>query len=164
MTMRRRVSSWLGVAALGLLVGASAGVARAQEHPEHPTDKPKLESKGVTIPELADAITEYVKKDSALKGGFFFVYDPVDKAPLALTLDHVHTERLSRVGPNTYFACADFKATDGKIYDLDVFMQGPERESLQVTEVAVHKKAGIERYTWYEEGGVWKKKLVAAGK
>ena len=164
MTMRHRVSSYLWVAALGLLVAASAVRVRAQEHPEHPTNKPKLETKGVSIPDLADAITDYVKKDAALKGGFFFVYDPVDKAPLALTLDHVHTERLSRVGPDTYFACADFQAPDGKLYDLDVFMQGPERESLQVTQVAVHKKAGAARYNWQEEGGVWKKMPVAAGK
>ena len=33
----------------------------------------------------------------------------------------------------------------------------------RVTEVTVHKKMGAERYTWFEEGGIWQKKPVKAG-
>jgi hypothetical protein len=163
MSLRRLISSFL-IAVLALLGAASAGPLWAQEHPEHPehpTDKPKAE--GVSMADLADAITDYVKKDAVLKGGFFLVYDTEDKAPLALTLDRVHTERLSRVGDETYFACADFKTADGTVYDLDVFMKGKGKKSLQVTEVTVHKKMGAERYTWFEEGGIWQKKPVKAG-
>ncbi len=148
-----------------LLVGGSARSALlAQEHPEHPEkSQAKPKAAGVSMSDLADAITDYVKKDTALKGGFFLVYDPADTMPLALTLDHVHTERLSRVSEQTYFACADFKTTNGKVYDLDVFMRGPDKQSLEVKEISIHKKNGTERYTWYEQGGIWKKKPAKAG-
>lgn len=168
MTLRRLISIFIFlVAALALLGGAGGASSRlwAQEHPEHPRGEhptaPKAD-KGVSMADLAAAITDYVTKDAALKGGFFLVYDTVDKAPLALTLDHVHTEKLARVGEETYFACADFKTPDGKVYDLDVFMKGSSKKSLQVTEVSVHKKAGVERYTWFEEDEIWNKKPVKA--
>jgi len=108
--------------------------------------------------DLAKAIEGYVQKDAALKGGYFVVYDPVAKQPLALTLVKVHKDRLSKMGDDTYFACADFTTPDGKVYDLDVFMQGADAGSLKATEVSVHKEAGKARYGWAEENGIWKKK------
>ena len=39
-------------------------------------------------------------------------------------------------------------------------MKGPGKDKLEVTEVSIHKEGGKERYTWYEEGGIWKKKPV----
>lgn len=80
---------------------------------------------------------------------------------LKLKLDRVHRERLSRVGENTYFACADFITPDGKVYDLDVFMEGTDKDNMKFSKFTIHKEAGKERYTWYEEGGLWKQKLVA---
>ena len=146
----------------------------AGEHPEHPaTDEkehPDKEHKehpeGKTTPiskeSLAEAIEEYVEQDAALKGGYFLVYDKEQKNSLILELEKVHKERLSKIGEDVYFACADFKTPQGKIYDLDIFMQGPDKEHLKVTEVAVHKEDGKPRYTWYEEEGIWKKKPAGA--
>jgi hypothetical protein len=64
---------------------------------------------------------------------------------------------LASLGNQTYFACADFKADNGKIYDLDVFMKGESVDELTPTEVSVHKEDGVERYTWVEKRGVWRK-------
>ncbi len=72
----------------------------------------------------------------------------------------MHKDRLSRVGKEVYFACADFRTPAGKVYDLDIFMKGPAKDRLQVTEIAIHKEQGEPRYTWHEEGGIWKKKPV----
>jgi hypothetical protein len=41
-------------------------------------------------------------------------------------------------------------------------MEGPDKEHLTTTEVTVHKKDGKARYTWHEEGGLWKKKQAGA--
>jgi len=133
--------------------------ALAQEHPEHPT---KPASKTSAEPELtketlALAITNYVKKDSDTKGGYFLIYDGKAKKPLALTLTKVHQDKLSKVGEGLYFACSDFKATDGKTYDLDFFMKDTDG-NLAVTEIMIHKENGSPRYAWYEEGGIWKRK------
>ena len=86
------------------------------------------------------------------------VYDKDADKPLALVLEKVHKNRLSKVGPSVYFACADFKTPEGKVYDLDVFMNGWDKHHIKVSEITVHKESGKERYTWYEEDGLWKKK------
>lgn len=148
---------------VGLL--AIAGAVNAGEHPaEHPQEHPaEAKASALTKEELAEAISSYVEQDAALKGGFFLVYDTVARKPLALTLKKVHTDRLSLIGDQVYFACADFETPAGRVYDLDIFMRGPDREHLEVTEVAVHKEAGAERYTWLEKDGVWKKVPAASG-
>jgi hypothetical protein len=124
-----------------------------KEHPEHPKDKASTE---MTTEALAKAITGYIDEDSMLKGGYFLVYDTVDKKPLQLELLKVHDDKLASLGKGAYFACTDMKAADGSIYDLDFFMQQTEH-GIETTEIAVHKKAGKARYGWKEEEGIWKK-------
>lgn len=155
--MRARVVKSLAVA--GLLLAAPAF---AQEHPEHPKGAEHPEhpgaSKGdVTIEELATAIESYIDRDAELKGGFFLVYDKVDKKPLQLTLVKIHDDKLASLGSGVYFACVDMKNADDVVYDLDFFMHRDDEEEMETTEVSVHKKSGTPRYGWQEENGVWKK-------
>ncbi|MDH3197602.1 MAG: hypothetical protein OEO21_05115 [Candidatus Krumholzibacteria bacterium] len=139
------------VMALALCVAAP----RAQEHPqEHPSDKKATET--VTIEMLSKAIANYVETDSKLKGGYFLVYDPVAESTLRLTLHKVHEDKLATLGDGVYFACADFKAPDGRLYDLDIFMKG-DAGDLGASDVSIHKVEGKPRYGWAEEKGVWKK-------
>lgn len=135
-----------------------ATTALAQEHPEHPEKKVEHpeSAETMTLDELADAIAGYIAQDSKLKGGYFLVFDPVDEKPLMLKLEKVHKERLSALGGGVYFACSDMKASDGTVYDLDFFMKRMGNR-IETTEVAIHKKAGVARYGWNEENGVWKK-------
>lgn len=136
------------------------GEAEGEEHPEQ--DEPPAQAvEQLTIDQLADAITEWVAAEAAAHGGFLVIEHPDTGESLELTLDQVHRERLSRVGEQTYFACADFVGRDGTLYDLDVFMEGPNREALETTEVTLHKVDGEARYTWYEEDGLWKKRPAA---
>ena len=125
------------------------------EHPEHPSEHPttKKESQ-LTIAELAISIENYIRNDINLKGGFF-VYDKNNKEILDLTLMKIHKKRLSNIGGDTYFACADFKASNGNVYDLDVFMTGKSQDNLDVTEINVHKENGIARYLWKNQQGIW---------
>lgn len=135
-----------------LIIAAPVNVV-AQEHPaEHPQDKAALNPET-----LAKEIEQYAKNESKLKGGYFLLYDEKSKTPLALTLDKVHKDKLSKVGDDVYFACSDFKGTDGKNYDVDFFMKKTE-SGLELTELTVHKVNGKARYTWYEDSGVWKQK------
>lgn len=131
----------------------------AQEHPEHPKEHPKGKGAGVTKDAIAKAIQDYVQKDAGLKGGYFLVYDPVAKMPLALTLDRVHDDKLCQVSEQVCFACADFKTPEGKVYDLDFFVKHA-KSGLEVTEISVHKEDGKPRYNWTEKDGVWSKKGI----
>lgn len=137
---------------VALIIAAPVNVI-AQEHPaEHPQDKAALNPET-----LAKEIEQYVKNESKLKGGYFLLYDDKSETPLILTLDKVHKERLSKVGDDLYFACSDFKGTDGKNYDVDFFMK-KTGSGLELTELTIHKVNGKARYTWYEDSGVWKRK------
>ncbi len=132
----------------------------ADEHPsEHPKEHPKGQTKssGLTREALAKAIKGYVEKEAKLKGGYFLVYDQAARKPLALTLDRVHDDRLSRVSEGVYFACADFRTPENQVYDLDIFMK-QSGSGLEVTEIAVHKEDGKARYGWVEKDGIWSKK------
>lgn len=152
------------VMVLGMTVSTTS--ASAAEHPsEHPAEHPAEHSHGgghITKEALAHAITEYVDQDSKLRGGYFLVYDVKDKKALALKLLKVHKDRLSQIAETTYadrrdsfFACADFKNTNGTVYDLDVFMKGKDADHLTVTEISVHKKSGQARYTWQKKDDIW---------
>jgi len=145
----------LVLAAASFLIAAPA---RSQEHPEHPKNEhPNAHAAGeVTISQLAAGIREYIDHDSKIKGGFFLVYDSVDRKPLQLSLVKVHDDKLASLGNGVYFACTDLKNNDGVIYDLDFFMKQGEH-GLEATEVSIHKKAGKPRYGWKEENGIWKK-------
>ena len=85
------------------------------------------------------------------------VFDGLVSEVLQLKLLKIHMDRLTGLGNETYFACADFQASNGKVYDLDIFMNGETTDDLAVTEISVHKEDGAERYGWREEDGVWVK-------
>ena len=147
----------LGIGIVAVAMVVSTGYFLAQEHPEHPEGKAE---KGLTKAELADAITAYVKKEVSKTDGTYQIQDPQEGVTLSLTLDKVHKERLTQISSDLYFACADFTTPKGVTYDLDFFMKGSDKDHLEFSEVAVHKKEGVARYTWYEDEGYWKKKSV----
>lgn len=158
----KRFTTMLTVLLIGLFL-LSTSVLFAQEHPEHPTkqktehpEHPSKASAKITKEALADAIANYVKEQAHLEGGYFMYYDAQENKPLALTLDKVHKERLAQLSDNVYFACADFKATDGHMYDLDIFMKGSDVNHLKVTQITLHKKDGKARYKWKKVGDYWK--------
>ncbi|MDK1031230.1 MAG: hypothetical protein QGD94_04425 [Planctomycetia bacterium] len=169
--MKGRWSVWLLAVSLGLAVTLAVG-CRSSEHPsehpekgdkEHPEKGDKEHPEGgakssLTKEELAQAIEAYVKKQAEGTGGAFEVMDAKADELLKLTLLKVHEERLSKVGKDRYFACADFKADNGKTYDLDVFMTGTDTDDLKFSAYMVHKEEGEARYTWHEKGGVWVRK------
>jgi hypothetical protein len=125
-----------------------------QEHPEHP----KSSSKQLSVEELSEAVKIYIDNESKKQDGHFEVKDPVQKKTLKLKLEKVHDDRLSPLGNDVYFVCADFRATEGNVYEIDIFMKEKGKDDLTATDTKVHKQNGEPRYTWYEEGGVWKTK------
>lgn len=153
---KNRLKIVVVITVIAFVVMLAVQGCRKKEHPEHP-DTASAEP---TKDQLADAVKKYVGEAASKTKGIFTVVDKKTGETLELVLDKVHRARLSKVGENKYFACADFTTDDGKLYDLDVFMEGPDADSLVFSEFSVHKVDGKERYTWYEEDGIWKKKDV----
>ena len=149
-----------------IIIMCATSILLAQgEHPtktkkaEHPTTvSPQIvQGEKITLQNLARAIKGFVEADIILRGAFL-VIDPKTDTVLKLKLEKVHKERLSSIGEDIYFACADFKGENGKVYDLDIFLQGTNTDNLTVTEISVHKEDGTARYGWEEENGIWSKK------
>ena len=121
------------------------------EHPEHPTNK----TQAMTAQAVGKAVADFIASDAKLKGGKFMVFDERAGEVLQLDLLKIHMDRLAGLGNDTYFACADFQASNGKVYDLDIFMNGESADNMIVVEISVHKENGVERYGWRENDGIW---------
>jgi len=111
-----------------------------------------------TMSEVSDGLQRFISSYAAKSADKKF-HMPYQKKDLALDLVKVHDDRFSNLGNDKYFACVDMKGADGKIYDIDFFMQ-VKPGKLSVTETSVHKINGKPLYNWKEEGGVWKKVKV----
>ena len=131
--------------------------SKKAEHPTATITPQVVQGEKITLQNLAQAIESFVEADINLRGAFL-VIDPSTNEVLKLNLEKVHKERLSHIGDDVYFACADFNADNGKVYDLDIFLRGKNTDELTVTEISVHKEDGIARYGWQEENGIWVKK------
>ena len=127
------------------------------EHPTTALTPQNVQGEKITLQNLTHAIESFIEADINLRGAFL-VIDPSTNGVLKLSLDKVHKERLSHIGDDIYFACADFNADNGKVYDLDIFLHGENTDNLTVTEISVHKEEGKARYSWQEENGIWIKK------
>ncbi len=132
--------------------------AANKEHPEHPEHPTKHKKAHLTIDEFASAVDDYVAVQTENSDGYFLVEDSENGKTLKCKLKKIHKERLASLGDNEFFVCADFEATDGNTYDIDIFMQGTSKDDLKATRTLVHKDNGTPRYSWYEEDGVWKTK------
>ena len=139
-----------------LLLVSLSFMGEHPDHPEHP-EHPSKKTTPVSAQAVGKAVAEFIASDAKLKGGKFLVFDVFAQEALQLELLKIHMDRLAGLGNDTYFACADFQASNGKVYDLDIFMIGESTDDLAVTEISVHKEEGVERYGWKENGGVWVK-------
>ncbi len=153
------------LAMLVLVFMGSSQVLLAQEHPaEHPQEhKPK--HRPITKETLAEAIENYIAEAAKKHDGYFVFKNEYEGGKeLKLKLIKVHKERLAKLEDGSFFACADLKTPDNQIYDLDFMMKGTHADDLKLTNIWVHKKNGKPYYTWYEENGVWKRKMVSEEK
>ncbi|HEY8712060.1 MAG TPA: hypothetical protein VIM68_04265 [Thermoanaerobaculia bacterium] len=140
-------------AVLALVVGGAAVVA--QEHPEHPEGKTAA-TKAISIDDLEKSIKSSIAEKEKSGGGYYKLADKIATKTWLLKLDHVHRERLSRLDEKTYFACTDFKSSDGHTVDVDFFMKDKDGK-LVMSDATVHKIDGKPRYDWEEENGFWKR-------
>ena len=154
-----KIRLFVAILVAGFAVFGGAQTVWAQEHPaEHPKKK---KHRPITKETLAEAIEKYIAAEAKKHDGFFVIKNKHEgDKELKLTLIKVHKERLAKLEDGSFFACADLKTPDNQIYDLDFMMKGTHADDLTLTNVWVHKKNGKPYYTWYEEKGVWKRKIV----
>jgi len=152
-----------------LAVGARGQQEHPQEHPkkegekkEHPA-KEHPAAKPVTTGDIEKAIRAHIEATSKKNNGTFPVKDDVLKKTWALTLDRVHTDKLTQLDAKTSFACVDFNADDGTKVDVDFFLKS-KGDKLEVTDTSVHKINGVARYNYVQEGDFWKREGTEGAK
>ncbi|MCZ6485129.1 MAG: hypothetical protein O6826_05475 [Acidobacteria bacterium] len=91
---------------------------------------------------VRQAITDYIRRDIKLKGGFF-LYDSDLKRVVGMKFDHVH-EGVTRTAKGQFFACVDMRRVNGALYDLDVYMEQSE-QGLKPAKLVIHKVDGEKR-------------------
>ena len=122
--------------------------APAEDEAPPATTQPKAD-----IADVEAGIRAYIDRETEANGGVFHVEN--DSLDLDLKLVRVHTEYLSVLGPNEFFACVDLATADGDVYDVDFFLDG-EPGKMDVTRTDIHKRNGRPFYTWKRaEDNTW---------
>jgi transglutaminase-like putative cysteine protease len=98
-----------------------------------------------SMEEIEGGIKAYIDSVSQADNGVFIFKN--DTLELKMRLVRVHTEYLSNVGPEKYFACVDLADENGDVFDVDFFLEGPPGE-MRVTETSLHKLNGKPYYAW----------------
>ncbi|WP_424964383.1 transglutaminase-like domain-containing protein [Ekhidna sp.] len=101
--------------------------------------------KKVSIQDVDRGIRAHIEREVTSNDGYFNYKG--DTSALSLKLVRVHTEYLSVLGPNEFFACVDLATADGDVYDVDFFLKGTA-DSMEVTRTNLHKLNGKPYYTW----------------
>ena len=118
----------------------------------------KAEAAAVEAKEIADiqqGIEAHIAAKSAADEGYFSL--PYEDRTLRLKLVRVHLEYLANLGPDENFACVDLVDTDGEVYDVDFFLDGPPGKMV-VSDTTVHKINGKPLYAWdQKEDDTWHK-------
>ncbi|MDZ7605374.1 MAG: hypothetical protein U5K79_07240 [Cyclobacteriaceae bacterium] len=111
------------------------------------TDKEKTvqTAQKVTIEDVEKGIRANIDRRVKERGGYFNLQ--TDTLNLSLKLVRVHTEYLSVLGSNSFFACVDLATENGDVYDVDFFLNGAP-EDMVVTITKLHKLNGKPYYTW----------------
>ena len=151
----KNIAVYLIVAVLSLIPCALSGCGD-----QGYTEAEENTSQTVSSKQIAEAVEECIKSRAAANNGIFIAKDEKTGETLELMLKKVYTKTSGKVGDNQYFACAEFVARDGEVYDLDVYVEGKKPESLRFTKFSIHKKGGVERYTWFEVDGICRKKMI----
>jgi transglutaminase-like putative cysteine protease len=103
--------------------------------------------------QIKAGIEKHIETETAHGGGFFRFSSGGKHYRFKLV--RVHTEYLSRLGPERHFACVDLVDEAGDVYDTDFFLSG-KPGAMTVTETTLHKLNGIPFYAWEQkEKGVW---------
>ncbi len=104
-----------------------------------------LKAKKPSIADVERGIRANIEASIEEDNGYFNIEK--DSFNLSLKLVRVHTEYLSVLGPNKFFACVDLATTSGDVYDVDFFLDG-DKDNMQVTRTDVHKLNGKPYYSW----------------
>lgn len=133
------------LASLILFIFLAVSCQSTESGKETSKDDSKTELQKPSIVDVEKGIRANIEASTKEGKGYFNIKK--DTFELNLKLVRVHTEYLSVLGPNKFFACVDLATTSGDVYDVDFFLEGTI-ENMEVTRTDVHKLNGKPYYSW----------------
>lgn len=103
---------------------------------------------GTINEDIQKGIKKHIDEQVHLGGGYFKLN--FKEKLLHLRLVRVHTEYLSKLSAESFFACVDLADINGDLYDIDFFLKGDEK-NMKVTQTMVHKLNGQPYYVWKQK-------------
>ena len=160
--MTQSTSAATAIAAAALLAvcacATSTPEVRETTAPPEATAQPE-KAKAPSYParavtgDIKAGIERHVEEQSVATDGHFLL--TFRDKELKLKLVRVHIEYLAALTPTRNFACVDLVDTDGEVYDVDFFLEGPP-DDMTVVETTVHKINGRPLYAWAQrEDRTW---------
>ena len=128
-----------------------------QSSSEKENKRPQIDlssvSQKASIQDVEEGIRANIDAKTKAGDGYFTFWN--DSIELSLKLVRVHTEYLSVLGTNEFFACVDLATENGDVYDVDFFLEGTVGE-MKVTQTDVHKLNGKPYYAWKQgDDDIW---------
>ena len=128
-----------------------------QSSSEKENKRPQIDSSSVSqkasIQDVEEGIRANIDAKTKAGDGYFTFWN--DSIELSLKLVRVHTEYLSVLGTNEFFACVDLATENGDVYDVDFFLKGTVGD-MKVTQTDVHKLNGKPYYAWKQgDDNIW---------
>jgi len=124
------------------------GTGAAAEHGGNPLSEHP--GKAVTARSVKNAIKDHVKAVAGRNNGVFAISDDKLKKEWRLKLDKIHdpVRRFEKDGKTIYFACSDFKSTEGNdVLDIDFWIV-ENSGKMEVIDTRIHKVNGEPRFTY----------------
>ncbi|WP_114752234.1 transglutaminase-like domain-containing protein [Pleomorphovibrio marinus] len=158
-THRFTINIWINSVIIYFLLCACgtepSATESSQAQEEVVSNPPRQKAK---ISEIEEGIKGFIDAYAEENDGYFVIEDKGNE--LRLKLVRVHTEYLSNLGPERFFACVDLADQNGDVYDVDFFMEG-EPGAMKVTSTSLHKLNGKPFYTWQQlPDKTWEKVAV----
>jgi transglutaminase-like putative cysteine protease len=124
-------------------------------HKKSITEESTPSAPKISLSKIEEGIKGWIDREVTRSDGYFHLHD--GEKELKLKLVRVHTEYLSQLGPEKFFACVDLADVSGDVYDVDFFMEG-HPDAMEVTETSVHKLNGKPYYSWRQrKDKTWRK-------
>ncbi len=149
------------VPAVMLCLAGAVGLRAQVEHPQEHPKKGNAATKPISTATLENAIKSQIEEKAKANNGKFPVRDDVLDKTWQLQLVRVHTDKLTQLDEQTYFACVDFKADDGTLVDVDFYMK-KDNDKLSLTDTTVHKINGKPRFNYVKKGNYWERVKVGS--
>jgi len=157
------LSGVIGCVMLGCCPGPETDGAAAGDHPTLPAQNEVADTEVQWLRygmDVTEKVAETAVKWLHDQNDVIDVLDPQVGRRVRLTLRTVHRSSVTAITTRSYFVNADFWSPAGHAYSLDLFFGGTDVDGLEFIRLDIRSVNGQPRYTWSQQGGVWKQRPV----